>query len=149
MIRGVHHVSFGVSDMDRSLKFYVEGLGFRLISDRTVKGPFPEKVSSIPGAHLRIVHLHGHGQGLELIEYLSPRGDPTAPRPCDVGSAHICFVVDDIDRQREHLEGIGARFLSEPQRVEGGPNAGNRCVYFLDPDSIIMEFSEPASSPSS
>ena len=43
MIRGVHHVSFGVSDMDRSLKFYVEGLGFRLISDRTVRGPFPEK----------------------------------------------------------------------------------------------------------
>ncbi len=27
--------------------------------------------------------------------------------------------------------------------VEGGPNAGNRYVYFLDPDDIPIELSQP------
>ncbi|MCZ6795593.1 MAG: VOC family protein [Planctomycetota bacterium] len=142
MIRGVHHVSFAVSDMERAVSFYSAGLGFQVLSDRTVKGPFPEKVSGLPGAHLRIVHLRGHGQGLELIEYLAPRGKSAAPRPCDVGSAHICFIVDDMDAVVERLREHGARFVSEPQCVEGGPNAGNRCVYFLDPDGIPMELTE-------
>ena len=35
MIKGVHHVSYSVSDMDRSLDFYTRGLGFQVLSDRT------------------------------------------------------------------------------------------------------------------
>lgn len=143
MIRGVHHVSFTVTDMERSLRFYRDGLGFSVLSDRTVRGPFPETVSGLEGAHLRIVHLRGHGQGLELIQYLAPRGKQRAPRTCDAGSAHVCFIVDDIDREVARLREHGAEFISEPQTVEGGPNAGNRCVYFLDPDGIPMELTQP------
>lgn len=143
-IRGVHHVSFTVSEMDRSLAFYRDGLGFEMLNDRTVRGPFPETVSGLEGAHMRIVHLRGHGQGLELIQYYAPPGQSPAPRTCDVGSAHLCYIVDDIDRMVEKLRSLGARFLSEPMAVEGGPNAGNRMVYFLDPDGIPMELTQPA-----
>jgi catechol 2,3-dioxygenase-like lactoylglutathione lyase family enzyme len=143
MITSVHHVSFTVSDMDRSLHFYRDGLGFTVLSDRTVEGKFPETVSGLSGARMRIVHLRGHGQGLELIEYRAPRGKSPAPRTCDVGSAHICYVVDDIDAEMERLRQYGARFLSQAMAVEGGPNAGNRMVYFLDPDGIAMELTQP------
>ena len=147
MINAVHHVSFTVSDMERSLVFYRDGLGFQVQDDRTVSGPFPETVSGFEGAHLRIIHLRGHGQGLELIQYHQPEGRALAPRSCDVGSAHLCYVVDDIDADVERLRRFGARFISEPLTVEGGPNAGNRCVYFLDPDGIPMELTQPAKSP--
>ncbi len=143
MIRGVHHVSFTVRDMERSLGFYRNGLGFEVKSDREVSGPFPETVSGLARAHLRIVHLRGHGQGLELIQYFAPEGTARAVRTCDVGSSHLCYIVDDIDACVEHLERHGATFVSEPQTVEGGPNAGNRCVYFLDPDGIPMELTQP------
>ena len=144
MITGIHHVSFCVSDMERSLRFYRDGLGFDVLSDRTIQGPVPEKVIQLRGAHLRLVHLRGHGLGLELIQYYAPEGLPRAVRPCDVGSAHICFLVDDIDGEMERLTGHGARFLSDAMTVEGGPNAGNRYVYFLDPDDIPLELSQPA-----
>ncbi|OPZ07265.1 MAG: putative lyase [candidate division BRC1 bacterium ADurb.BinA292] len=146
MITGIHHVSFCVRDMDRSIAFYREGLGFEPFSDRTIQGPVPEKVIQLEGAHLRLVHLRGHGIGLELIQYFAPAGRPVAPRPCDVGSAHLCFVVDDIDAEMERLERHGARFLSEAMTVEGGPNAGNRYVYFVDHDHIPMELSQPRKS---
>ena len=143
MITGVHHVSFTVSDMERSLAFYGDGLSFEVLNDRTVRGSFPETVSGLKGAHMRIVHLRGHGQGLELIQYYSPPGKSPAPRTCDVGSAHICYIVEDIDAVIEKLRALGARFLSGCMTVEGGPNAGNRMVYFLDPDGIPMELTQP------
>ena len=43
----------------------------------------------------------------------------------------------------QRLGDLGARFLSEAMTVEGGPNAGNRYVYFLDPDDIPIELSQP------
>ncbi len=143
MITGIHHTSYTVSDMERSLNFYSEGLGFSIVNDRTVSGAFPSTITGFEAAELRVVHLRGYGQGLELIEYGAPRGEPAAPRTCDVGSSHMCFIVDDIDGDCERLKGVGARFLSDPLAVEGGPNAGNRAVYFLDPDGIPMELSQP------
>jgi catechol 2,3-dioxygenase-like lactoylglutathione lyase family enzyme len=143
MITGIHHTSYTVSDMERSLTFYCEGLGFSLVNDRRVAGAFPSTITGFEAAALRVVHLRGYGQGLELIEYGSPKGEPVAPRTCDVGSSQTTIIVDDIDDDCERLKLCGARFLSEPLAVEGGPNAGNRAVYFLDPDGIPMELSQP------
>ena len=144
MITAVHHVSFTVSDMERSLRFYCEGLGFTVNDDHTVEGEFPSTVSGLDGAHMRIIHLSGHGQGLELIQYYAPPGKSPAAKTNDIGSAHLCYIVDDIDEEMEKVRAVGARFLSVARTVEGGPNAGNRMVYFLDPDGIPMEFTQPA-----
>ena len=144
MITAVHHVSFTVSDMEQSLDFYRGALGFEVLNDRTVEGSFAETVTTLKGVRMRIVHLSGYGQGLELIQYLAAAGQPEAPRTCDTGSAHLCYVVDDIEAEIARLSALGVRFLSRVMMVEGGPNAGNRMVYFLDPDGIPMEFTQPA-----
>ena len=143
MITAVHHVSFTVSDMEQSLDFYRGALGFEVLNDRTVEGSFAETVTTLKGVRMRIIHLSGYGQGLELIQYLAAAGQPEAPRTCDTGSAHLCYVVDDIEAEIARLSELGVRFLSEVMTVEGGPNAGNRMVYFLDPDGIPMEFTQP------
>ena len=139
MIRVVQHVSFTVGDMERSLMFYRDGLGFEVVNDREVEGSFPGTLLRLKGAHLRIVHLKGHGQGLELMQFYAPRGETAPPSPCDVGCSHLCYVVDDINPVVEKLKKLGAQFLSEPLKVEGGPNAGGWIVYFLDPNGITME----------
>ena len=144
MITAVHHVSFTVSDMEQSLDFYRGALGFEVLNDRTVEGSFAETVTTLEGVRMRIVHLSGYGQGLELIQYLAAAGQSEAPRTCDAGSAHLCYVVDDIEAEIARLSALGVRFLSKVMMVEGGPNAGNQMVYFLDPDGIPMEFTQPA-----
>ena len=48
-----------------------------------------------------------------------------------------------MDAEMERLKKLGVRFMSEAMTVEGGPNAGNRYVYFLDPDGIPVELSQP------
>ena len=59
-ITGLHHFEITCSDADRSLAFYRDLFGMRLVSDREVEpGGFVEQVTGIPGARVRLVHLQG------------------------------------------------------------------------------------------
>jgi catechol 2,3-dioxygenase-like lactoylglutathione lyase family enzyme len=142
MITGVHHFSFTVGDMERSLAFYTEILGMRALSDVVVEESPGRSVTQIPDARLRIVHLLAYGSVIELIQYSSPVGKPLDGRTCDAGSAHIAFIVDDIERAYQDLQRKGVHFKSAP--VVTGTYAGTivKSVYFLDPDGITLEFVE-------
>jgi catechol 2,3-dioxygenase-like lactoylglutathione lyase family enzyme len=142
-IPGLHHFSIACSDADRSIAFYRDLFGLQLVSDREVpKGGFVERVTGVEGARVRIVHLAGHGVNFELLEYEEPRGDVRAREPNHTGSAHLCFVTDDIEADTERLRAAGVRVWSQdgrPQAVSGGPNDGGACVYLEDPDGNPVE----------
>jgi catechol 2,3-dioxygenase-like lactoylglutathione lyase family enzyme len=142
-ITGLHHFSISCSDADRSLAFYRDLFGMRLVADREVEsGGFVAAVTGVAGARVRIVHLQGHGHNLELLEYRQPRGDQRAREPNHVGAAHVCFVTDDIERACDELAARGARIRSahgRPVTVVGGPNDGGKALYLDDPDGNCVE----------
>lgn len=142
MIKDIHHFSLTVSDMDRSLDFYTEILEAHVRSDVVIQETNDHSVTSIRGAKLRIVFLLVHGFLVELIQYLSPIGEPLKTRTCDTGSAHIAFVVDNIDATYQDLRRKGVRFKSQPIITGNDPGAIVKCVYFLDPDGITLELVE-------
>jgi catechol 2,3-dioxygenase-like lactoylglutathione lyase family enzyme len=142
VITGLHHFSIACSDAERSIAFYHDVFGMEIVSDREVDpGGFVERVTGVVGARVRIVHLHGYGLNFELLEYREPRGAARAREPNDTGSAHLCFVTDDIDADLARLRAAGARLRSDggPISVTGGPNDGGRCVYVEDPDGNAVE----------
>jgi catechol 2,3-dioxygenase-like lactoylglutathione lyase family enzyme len=138
-IVGVLHVGVTVSDADRSIAFYRDNFGFELVSERVARGGWVEQVTGLSGLELRIVHLHREGLNLELLEYVQPPGAARARGFNDTGSAHICFVTDDMDRDFEQLLQNGAGRINPPQAVVGGPNDGGRVVYVMDPDGNAVE----------
>lgn len=146
MISGFHHFSIACSDADRSAAFYRDVFGMEPISDRDVpSGGFVERVTGVPGAHVRIVHLRGHGFNFELLEYREPRGDERAREPNHAGSAHLCFTTEDLDAEYQRLAGLGLRFRSPgPVTVVGGPNDGGKALYLEDPDGNPVEVVELA-----
>ena len=146
-LTGISHTSFTVSDMDRSLAFYRDVLGMVLVLEIERKGEYIEQVVGFPGASLRIVGLKlpsGSDHILELIEYRAPRGERIDLRTCNPGSPHLCFVTDDIYAAYDELRGKGVQFKSAPVRIPSGPSAGGYDAYFLDPDGITLELSQPA-----
>jgi len=143
-ISGVLHVGLTVSDADRSVAFYRDGLGFAVLTERTAEGPWIEQVTGLEAVRVRIVHLHGHGYNLELLEYERPRGADRARAFQDAGSAHLCFHTDDIDAALERLLACGAERINDPQTVVGGPNDGGRVVYLRDPDGNAVELHQLA-----
>lgn len=85
---GIDHTAITVSDTDRSLAFYRGQLGLRVAGESENYGPEQEHLNGVFGARLRITALRASsGPGIELLEYLSPRGGrpaPTDARPNDL-----------------------------------------------------------------
>ena len=129
---GLHHVSFTVTDLQRSVAFY-RSLGFA--PERTI---VVEDAAYI-GGQLRSAFMTTTGVRLELREYgVSGRQRP--PEEQDVGSAHIALQVDDIAQWYRRLSTAGVRFLSAPLHSE---TAAAKWVFLLDPDGLPVELVEP------
>jgi catechol 2,3-dioxygenase-like lactoylglutathione lyase family enzyme len=143
-IVGVLHVGLTVADADRSIAFYRDNFGFELLTERVAERGWVEAAVGVENLTLRIVHLHGHGYNLELLEYQRPRGAQRARGFNDAGSAHLCFVTDDIDADVARLLANGAERINAPQTVVGGPNDGGRMTYVKDPDGNGVELHQLA-----
>jgi catechol 2,3-dioxygenase-like lactoylglutathione lyase family enzyme len=78
---GIDHTAITVSDTDASVAFYGDRLGLRLTGESENYGPEQDQLNGVFGARLRITTLRASsGPGIELLEYLSPRGGRPAPR---------------------------------------------------------------------
>jgi catechol 2,3-dioxygenase-like lactoylglutathione lyase family enzyme len=143
-IIGTNHTSFTVSDMDRTLAFFCDVLGFDLLNRGRRDPDFISRVVAIPGADIEVAYIQGPGHRLELIQYHGPDGRrQVESRPCDAGFAHVAFDVDDIDAAIAASEAVGVHPLGPPQDLDRGPNKGGRVVYTRDPDGITVEFIQP------
>jgi len=143
-ILNTNHTSFTVSNLDRSVAFFRDVLGFDVISKAPRDPKITSLVTGIDGANLMIAYIQGAGHRLELIEYLSPedRGRVTS-RPCDVGFAHIAFDVDDIDAALAACEAFEVKPIAPPATIDKGPNKGAKVAYLRDRDGITIEFIQP------
>ena len=143
MISGIHHFGISCADADRSIAFYCDFFGMTVIADREVpRGGFVQDVTGVQGARVRLVHLQGYGVNFELLEYIEPRGDTRAQELNHAGSAHLCFMTDDLDSTCAALEAKGVKIRSRdgaPVTVIGGPNDGGKALYVEDPDGNGVE----------
>lgn len=147
MFSRMHHVSYSVGDIDRSIAFYT-GLGFKLLQRRRdVESGYFRRIVGVPDAivHLAMLSMDD-GQRLELIEYVQPRGADLDKANPNIGSTHLCLVTDDIEADAARMRAAGVRFKSEIVLVDEGPNTGSRAVYCLDPDGYTVELFSPAAS---
>ena len=139
MITGVHHFALTVSDAERSIAFYRDLFGLEVAADREVQGDYVEVITGIPGVHSRLVHMRGYGVMLELLQYKNPPGAQQSRGFNDTGSAHICFITDDMDADYARLTAAGVPVRSAPVTTTSGPNKGGRGIYCQDPDGNAVE----------
>lgn len=147
MIIGVEHTSFTVSNLERSLLFYTDHLGFTLLEHRpSITNKYFRDIVDfadgvIKGAYLAIP---GTQHRLELFEYVNPRGAPLDLRNNNPGSAHLAVLVDNVVEMHTTLMAKGVQFRSSPIYLDEGPNTGGWAVYMLDPDGITIELFQAA-----
>ena len=136
------HTGITVSDIERSLVFWRDVLGFELSHRAHQKGEFAEQITGVIGAEILIAVLKAPGHKIELLEYRAPadRRRQNDLRPCDLGAAHIALTVDNLDDVLERIAASGWNAAGKPQMLTLGPNAGKRVVYVRDPDGTTIEF---------
>lgn len=144
-IIGAHHTSYTVSNLERSLDFYVGLLGCEVLWQRENRNQYFRDIVGYPDsvAKMAMLSIPGSGHAIELIEYVVPRGISADVRTKNVGSSHIAFLVDDLQAAYEELCAAGVTFRSPPVEITAGANQGAWAVYMTDPDGITMEFFQP------
>lgn len=146
-ILGLHHTGFMVSNLDRSLSFYLDALGAELIVEAAPPaGGYIADMLGYRGARVRLaqVKLPGCTHLLELMQLEEPPGIAAPIEPRTVGCAHLCIIVADIVDTWQRLKACGVQFVSEPVQMTAGANAGGWGVYARDPDGIIVQLAQRA-----
>lgn len=149
MLQKYSHTSFTVSDLEKSLDFYVNVLGMEMGRQWERAGPEIGSFVGVPGARLKMASVILGDFVLELIQYVASSGTRLDPSPNNVGAAHIGFAVTNLDRMCEELKRKGVRFRGKitelPGKAGGLPGPGPRGLYLADPDGITIELVEIAS----
>lgn len=145
-VTAVNHTGITVANLERSLAFWQDVLGFELSHRAHHRGDLASEVTGVAGAEICIAVLKAPGHRIELLEYRAPPDRKRAEaRPCDLGSVHIAFTVEDLDVALSAMAAAGSRAAGKPQTLESGPNAGMRVIYVRDPDGTTIELMQPPS----
>ena len=146
-ITGFFHGGITVKDMEKSLKFYRDGLQLEVEFDVLNDKDYLRQVVGMSFSAIRIVYLRIPNSGfIELLEYQGADRQSAAARPSDFGGGHLCLYVDDVDALTERLHRLGYSARSESAvDIVAGPNIGARVIYMVDPDGYFVElFQRPA-----
>lgn len=133
------HIGLCVSDLDRSMRFYCDGLGF------SPAERFDLSSSAAPGlaqalevdepVELVSQMITNDSLKIELLAYRSPAigGAPSASRGMR-GLTHLSFYVDDIDASLTRLIDCGGTLVDGTRQ-----DLGVELLFIADPDGTRIE----------
>lgn len=143
----IHHAGIVVSDLERSILFYRDILGWKILFSDTLGIPNLGEVMGVKDVKGRTVVLQkevGNVQGMiELIEISNPR--PSSSKEGRDFGTHglrlLSFRVNDIEKVYSDLIKKGVKFLSPPKELHFEKYSIKSCI-FLDPDQVRLEIIE-------
>ena len=122
----LHHISVICSDYKKSLSFYTEVLGFKIIREIYREGRLSFKADlEINGAYL-----------LELFSF--PVTPSRLTQPEATGLRHLAFEVESLDKAIELLKKKNVK--TEAIRLD--ESTGKRFTFLFDPDELPIELYE-------
>jgi len=143
----ISHVALCVRDLERSLQFYRDGLGFQVTKDEvqdTSRGGLPHLYHDRHGQR-RVVHLrYGDAQSVPFLVLTEHPGDTVSGTPImldQVGISHVSFTVPNVEAVTQRLLAQGAQTCG-PTDAFRDANGHIRTVFFRDPDGILVQFDE-------
>jgi metallothiol transferase len=115
-LKGINHITISVSDLEKSIKFYQEVFGAKLL---------------VEGETLAYYDLNGLWLALNIEEGISRN-------EIHQSYTHISFTIDDEDYEDtfKRLKELGVDVTEGRERCP----AEGRSLYFRDPDGHLFEF---------
>jgi catechol 2,3-dioxygenase-like lactoylglutathione lyase family enzyme len=145
---GIDHTAIAVSDTERSLQYYRDVLGFKVVGESLNYGNEQENLNHVFGSRVRITGLRApEGPGIEFLEYLTPGGGRPYPPDAaanDILHCQVTLIVQDLARFPERLASQGGRFVSSSVSDTSTLGlGGNSAILVRDPDAHALRLMEP------
>ena len=141
------HLGLCVADLEKSIRFYRDLLGFRFRSEFEVQGEPSDTLLRLRDVELKAVYLERDGTRIELLSYASPPVTGTAePRPMNArGLTHLSLRVDDLATTVRTLRTAGVRVLDDS--FIDIPMVEAAAVFVCDPDGTLIELVQAPGDP--
>ena len=142
-----------VSDLDASVRFYTEGIGFRELPGFTVEAPLAAAAGLTDSKQLDIrVLVLGEGPGATKLKLMQVAG--AEPRKGDnefvhshTGFRYLTIMVADTDAALARLAKVGAKPLAKsPVALPDHLGKGLFLTCVRDPDGNLVELIGPRAS---
>jgi lactoylglutathione lyase len=140
MTAGFSHLGICVTDLDRSLRFYCQGLGFEEVAAHEV-GPEFGALMELDDLQLSSRMIHRGGTTVELLGYGSPavEGEPVRRPMNRLGLTHLSFRVDDLEEVAARIEEFGGHVVATTRTTLDLGGTALDFVYCTDPDGVRIE----------
>jgi len=142
-----NHIGISTTDIERSLKFYTEVFGARVLKapfEMSSKDSNPEALErrqDIFGKHwggMWLAHLAiDDGVGIELFQFTEPKQEK-ADDNFDYwksGTFHFALTTSDINKTMKAVEEHGGKLRSSLHEL----SPGVKVIYVEDPDGTVFE----------
>jgi len=129
----------GVSDMNQSIHFYKEILGYdTVVIDKT--GVFQDW-EGIEGAQHTVRRVSSI---IELVQFIDKKGRKIFENRFwgDQGFIHFCFDIKNMHALKQHCAKMGHPFTVESNPDFDMGEAAGQFAYIEDPDGALIEFVE-------
>jgi len=143
-IQTINHVCIIVPNMDRTLHFYRDILGFKLIKDNTESNAIISKELGLSNVKLRNVFLQAPGGfELQVIQFYHPKENLKKITMTSIGYNHIGIGVTDLQKVYQLLKAQHVKIIASPIIKKSSAYA----IFFAqDPDGNRIEFFQKLAS---
>ncbi|RPJ78304.1 MAG: VOC family protein [Alphaproteobacteria bacterium] len=127
-----HHLALAVSDLERSIYFYCQIIGFQIIENYSwgLEGNFLDQMLGAKLISGKAVMVGSGNAFLELFEYEGTREVSKLEKP-----VHFCIYTDDIENLYQKVSEYGAGSLHPPMNTQ----LGTSLAFIKDPDGYLIE----------
>jgi catechol 2,3-dioxygenase-like lactoylglutathione lyase family enzyme len=134
------HFGICVSDLDRSLRFYCEALGFEQAESHAIGNEFAS-LMEFEDVEMTSQFIRKGTAAIELLAFSRPApfGDRERRAVNQLGLTHLSFRVDDLEAVAAKVVELGGAIVERSRTTLdfGGPPL--LFVYCTDPDGVRVE----------
>ncbi len=140
------HIGICVADLERSLRFYRDLLGFAYEHDLEVEGEPTDTLLRLKSTKLKAVYLTRDGVRIELLHFARPAAPPPRARVMnELGLTHLSFRVADMDAVLSGLRAAGESVVE--QSIVRFPEFQSAACFVVDPDGQLIELVQAPGDP--
>ena len=139
----IRHLGITISDLEQSLWFYRDLLGFEVHKIAEERGTCLDNFSALRDVDVTTVKMYDNNKN--MLELLCYRSHPEKPhnnrvrRITEIGCSHFALTVSDLDSLYGALTEKGILF-NYPVQVS--PDGKVKVAFCRDPDGTLIEMVE-------
>ena len=142
--KAVGHVGICVSDMDRAVRFWRDGLGFEVLREFEFRGSPWKRVLEVDELDLQTKVIRRDHMTLELMAFAKPGHlGPSERRPMNqLGFTHLAVWVADLDAAARRVVEYGGHLIEATRTEFDHPKLRGKWLICTDPDGVRVELLE-------